>query len=969
MLIRELHLGAMPLAADARQQYLDENCSDPSVREEVERLLAGDQTMTFAGLLTKDSLAGALVPGTMLGHYRIQQRLGAGGMGLVYAATDEMLRRTVAIKVLPPGNVDQNTRLRFIREAQAASALNHPNIITVFEVGRIGETDFIVMERVDGQTLYQAIGAKGLDPRDAIQYATQIAGALAAAHEANIVHRDLKPSNVMVTERGLVKVLDFGLAKQSAKLPEEVTAETSLTKIGRVVGTASYMSPEQAQGKPVDSRSDIFSFGAVLYEMLTGVKAFSGDSGIATMAAVLNKEPAPLLEAVPAASGGLHRLISKCLQKKPHDRWQSIADVKLVLEDLLKDLESPPSTPAGAVVERRRAGWIVAAAAGIAGVLGTAGVLRLTRAPAAVPGSEPVYRMLTAEKALNDYPAISKDGKFIAFASDRGGEENLDIWLQQIGGREPIRLTRDAADDTDPAFSPDGAKIAFRSEKDGGGVYVVPALGGEPVLLAQGGRNPRFSPDGRWIAYWTGRGEGSFTAGSRVFVIEAGGGQPRLVHPEMGTALFPIWSPGGDKLLVFGWKKPGAAPDWWILPVENGDPKETGVIALLKAQKLASVQPGLRVERAALDWFDSGGGRALFAAPLGDSANLWEIGLSESGTVSGPARRVTRGTGRQARAARALTSDAERTVFSEEIVNYDVWTMPVDPERGGAKGEMTRLTDAISTEWAPSITEDGREILYLAHRSPTWALVSRNMETRREKVLVSSPALLLNAQITGDGRRVVYSNGDYHIFSGSASGGAVENLCERCGTVLRVSHDGRYVMYEPMANEDLLMFDAKERTTIKLAPRPEPDTTLSGGDLSPDGKWVAFHSVSHPARATQVWIAPVDRTRPVPPAEWIPVTDGKTFAQDPCWSANGNILYFVSEQDGFRCFWGQRLDAARKPSGEVFPLRHFHSARMSLRGASSTGFLTGLSIGGNRAVFAVPELTGTIWLEEKAREK
>ena len=329
----ELYRAATALEPVARKRFLDETCADPAVRAEVDRLLAAESTKTI-------HVATALAAGSTLGHYTIQHSLGAGGMGVVYEAVDQKLHRTVAIKILPPGAIDEDTRLRFLREAQAASALNHPNIVTVYEVGQESGTDFIVMERISGQTMRQAIGKKGMPARMAVAHAIQMADALATAHDAGIVHRDLKPGNVMVTERGLVKLLDFGLAKLSRPAGDE-TAEMSLTMAGHAVGTVFYMSPEQAQGKNVDARSDIFSFGAVLYEMLTGARAFSGESEIATLAAILEREPVPIGKIAPEVSPPLQRIISKCLAKKPHERWQHMLDIKLVLEDLLKDLDSP----------------------------------------------------------------------------------------------------------------------------------------------------------------------------------------------------------------------------------------------------------------------------------------------------------------------------------------------------------------------------------------------------------------------------------------------------------------------------------------------------------------------------------------------------------------------------------------------------------------------------------------------------
>jgi serine/threonine protein kinase len=249
---------------------------------------------------------------------------------------------SVAIKVILGDQPDGEGRKRFLREAQAASALNHPNIVTVHEVGRDGDVDFIVMERIAGLTLRDTIGSSRLPPRTILEYAAQIAGALAAAHDAGLVHRDLKPGNIMVTPRGLVKVLDFGLALQTA--PGE--SSTTATSQGVLSGTVSYMSPEQAQSKAVDSRSDIFAFGCVLYEMLTGRQAFHEENSIDTLAAILHDEPAPIDPNI--APRALWRLIAKCLRKHPDDRWQHMSDVKQLLEDLAKDDEPSASAPAGA---------------------------------------------------------------------------------------------------------------------------------------------------------------------------------------------------------------------------------------------------------------------------------------------------------------------------------------------------------------------------------------------------------------------------------------------------------------------------------------------------------------------------------------------------------------------------------------------------------------------------------------------
>ncbi|HEY3835486.1 MAG TPA: protein kinase [Bryobacteraceae bacterium] len=956
--VRDLYDAASPLDEAARKEYLDQHCPDPGLRVEVEKLLLTESTSTNADSIHQPAAHEILPPGTVLGPYKIQKRLGAGGMGLVYDAVDEKLLRAVAIKVIQPGSAAADDRARFLREAQSVSALNHPNIVTVYAAGHQDGLDFIAMERIEGVTLSRKIGPKGLDVHTALRYSIQIADAVAAAHEAGIVHRDLKPGNVMVTERDVVKVLDFGLAKRQFKAGG---AHESLTGEGRIVGTIAYMSPEQAQGRPVDMRSDIFSFGSVLYEMLTGVKAFDQNSTIGTLAAILDKDPPPL-QNVPAP---LARVIAKCLRKKPHDRWQDMGDLKLILAGILEDLDAPPNTPAPTPPQPSRAWFIPAViACGLAaGALATYAWMR-TQSPVHT-APEPVYRMVTADNGLNDYPALSRDGKFIAFASDRAGNDNLDIWLKQIGGRELIQLTKDPADETDPSFSPDGTHVAFRSERDGGGIYVVQTLGGDPVLLIQGGRNPRYSPDGKWIAYWTGRYEESYVPGSsKVFVIDSNGGQPRQIHPEVTVAQFPVWSPHGDALMVYGASSvSGAALAYWVLPVGAGEAHETTIVSVLHS--LSRTQ-GFRPEGPPLDWIDSNGSWLTSAYETGDSTNLWDSRLDSQYRVAGPPRRSTSGPGRQEHASRALTDSSDRLGFSDLTRNYDIWSATAAP----SAAPPVRITDSIAADWVPSVTSDGQQLLYIARRSGSWALVLRDLASNRERVLLTSAFMPVSAAISGDGTRVVYSDDDYNINAMSTKGGEIQNFPGQRGTIRSLSSDGRYAAFEPVKDEDVLLFDTAARTVITLARRPAPDFILSGTHLSADGKWVAFHSIDHASRRTRIWVAPVDLNSPAPQSSWIPVTGDDTFAQDPCWSPSGDVLYFSSERDGFRCFWGRHFDSkSKKPAGDPFPVRHFHTARETLRGTVTTSYRNGLSAAAGRLFYSIAESKGNIWLEDRERAR
>jgi serine/threonine protein kinase len=288
--------------------------------------------------------------GQTLGHYRIEEKLGEGGMGEVYRARDTVLGREVAVKVLPADKVRADRLQRFLREARAASQINHPNVVAIHEITESNGVHCIVMEYVAGKTLSETIPAKGLETQQVLHYARQIAASLAKAHAAGIVHRDLKPANIMVSTDRMIKVLDFGLAKlHEPDTMDEDALTAAETASGAILGTAAYMSPEQAMGRPVDARSDIFSLGLVLYEMLSGRRAFEGETAMSTIAAILYKEPRPLKEVVPQTPRDLDRIVARCMHKEPDRRFQSVVDLRLALEDLQVN-DGTDATPSIAVL-------------------------------------------------------------------------------------------------------------------------------------------------------------------------------------------------------------------------------------------------------------------------------------------------------------------------------------------------------------------------------------------------------------------------------------------------------------------------------------------------------------------------------------------------------------------------------------------------------------------------------------------
>jgi len=900
-----------------------------------------------------------LAPGSRLGAYEIKKQLGAGGMGAVYLATDMELRRPVALKVLRREKLsqDDDARRRLVQEAQAASRLNHPNIVTVYQIGSEAGVDFIAMEYVDGQSLQARIPASGLGVEEALQIAIQVADALTVAHEAGIVHRDLKPANIMLTDRGRVKVVDFGLAKRSAapgEAPLGDKAETeSMTRPGQVVGTSAYMAPEQIVGGKLDGRTDIWALGCVMYRMLTGHNAFHEETGVHTMAAVLTKQPERMTRFAHGVPPRVERVIDRCLAKKVEERWQSVTDLRFVLGELAapREIEAPKNGRGRVIV------WSAAVLLG--GLLGAA-AMWLAAPSAPQPGTRTTMRMATLDSGLSTAPSLSRDGALLAYASDRGSDGNLDIWLQQVDGRQPIRLTDDPADDSDPSISPDGTKVVFRSERAGGGIYEVPALGGEAALIAAGGRSPKYSPDGRWIGYWTGRDGGGYLPGSaKVWVVEAGGGSPREIGSSLACASHPVWSQDGSELLVLGRKAGDPTPaglDWWALAVQRGTARPVRALALLREGGLL---PRQMPEPAPLEWNT---GKVYFTLRVGDAVNLWRAALPAHANAMGTPERVTLGPGRQIGASFAQSASGPRLAFAEVAQSNAIWLLPSVGKSDPPRGAMTKLNSSGKWDSSPSLSADSGKLAWIRRAANLWAIVVRDLASGKEAAVLRSDRYLANAVISGDGRRVLYSNGSGDVFGVASAGGASEALCAHCGTVMGASHDGARLLYEPLQNEDLMQWDASSRSSVKVAARN--DSVLSGGRYSPDGRWVAFHEIDNRTSASRVWIAPAVGPFPVARDRWVAVGESAALERNPAWSADAQLLYYAAERDGFRCIWARRLDREMHPAGEPIAIQHFHSTRWSM--AELNGYQIGLWAAPRQLVFALREQSGNLWLQETA---
>ena len=866
--------------------------------------------------------------GTRFGDCEILGPLGAGGMGEVYRARDHSLGREVAIKLLPGELASDPGRLhRFEQEARAAAALNHPNIVVVYRFGTEEQgTPYLVTELLQGQTLRERLKTGPVGVRKTIEYALQIARGLAAAHDRGIVHRDLKPENIFLTRDGQIKILDFGLAKLTHPEPDntETRNAMSATDPGLVMGTAGYMSPEQVRGQAVDARSDIFALGAIVYEMLSGRRAFQGATPADTMSAILKDDPPEFTSSMRELPPALARIVDRCLEKDAAERFQSARDLAFYLDLLTHETHS--SGVAAAVAPKSRLKWHVPVVAALALLLAAIAGLVLSRwlRPSTGKSAPVVLRRLTDFVGMEEFPALSPDGKSAAFTADVGGRRQ--VWVRLLAGGTPLQITHDDADHQSPRWASDSSSLMYFSpskEPDGqGNLWDVPALGGpnRPLVASLGGGD--ISHDGKHIAYFRAQADGV-----ELTIADRDGSNPNSVTKLNNSFTYSYlrWSPD-DRMLGFQQGRVFSY-DIFYVRANGGDPKPI--------TRDNNILGGFA-------WLPDSSG-VIYSSARGDTVlylptmNLWSARVG--GTEP---RQLT--FGETSYTSPDLDSKGN-LVASRSRMQFDIWKYPVGgtPKENVERGvQITHQTGAVQT---PSAGPGDKELVYLSDSGGHGNVWILNLQDGRSRQITfeQDPRIALGVPVWApDGEHIAYvtrsrtvwnvdqwvvhpdgtdarkfsegggwanwsadsrwlyfaepkSEGGYRLIKASVDDGHRVTVREE-GERPAISSSGTVFYTVQSANlngvSDLEILQANPETAPSrpLAHIPGsrlPPYVLMQPVLSPDGKWLAMLLTDGPT--TNIW------AQPTAGGALRQITDfgnQATFiARRVSWSSDGHSIY------------------------------------------------------------------------------
>jgi eukaryotic-like serine/threonine-protein kinase len=945
--VKEIFNSAINYRPEERDSFLSEACSgDANLRREVESLIAShEQSGSFidepafaaaASLLADEKVA--LSSGDTIGSYEVRAFISRGGMGEVYLAEDKRLGRKVALKLLPASFTTDNDRLRrFEQEARAASALNHPNIITIYEISQAAGTHVIATEFVEGETLRLRMRRSSLTLSETLNIAIQIADALSAAHKAGIVHRDIKPENIMLRPDGYVKVLDFGLAKLSEQTTPAVAAEAPTIQVrtgsGIVIGTAGYMSPEQARGLSVDHRSDIFSLGAVIYEMLARRKPFEGETPSDTLASILRSEPAPLSRVAPGTPSELVRIVTKALRKDREERYQVVKDLWLDLKALRQELEfqdkldrsSTPAEATGILVAGESTAALsgpqaTAPASAISSIsesislelkrhkLGVALAL-LVLAVVVAAGGFGIYKWFNRAAPVTHFAdvkltpitnsgnvidaTISPDGKYIVYVlSDRSQQS---LYIRQVStANDKLIVPPAPVGFWGVTFSPDGTELyyAVKQNLDVGTLYRIPVLGGTPVkVLSRIDAPISFSPDGKQFALiranYPQQGESAL-----VIVNIDGSGErdlavvktPRRLAPLFFTG--PSWSPDG-KIIAS------------TVATHGGSSKVVGFSIADGVEKDLSSQTWPFSGR--VQWFPDMSGLVVVAGDNPAIAQIWVVNYPD-GTI----RRVTNDL-IQYRAI-GLTQDGKMftTVQAHGLVN--LWVAPEGEAEKAVRLPTGNVSFYSSTGNNVTWTRDGR-LVFVSNEGGRADIWIGNPDGSNRKQLTANGAMNFAPVVSADDRYVVFvswQDGKRNLWRIDINGGNPIHLTSGLSDgVPSLTPDGRWVVYTSFdgVKPELWKVSIDGGTPVKII-----DRVVTVPAVSPDGKWIAYsypESTDPAAPPNRIAIIPLEGG---PPVKTFSFPASGTVLSLLQWAPDGKSVLYTVNANNVSNIWRQSID-------------------------------------------------------------